>query len=108
VHVRSIYSIAWSNVTGLLVSCGGDGGIYVYKERPLPHLPEAQTNGEVDDVIMNGMEASGSTKKVKTEWVVVAHVEAAHVEFEINHVCWARRQDRNRQHDDEEVIVSWR
>lgn len=105
-HVRSIYAVAWSNVTGLLVSCGGDGSIYVYKERPLQHMQEAQTNGEVGDVVMNGMEDSGSTEKVKTEWVVMAQVEAAHAEFEINHVCWARRQDRDKRHDDEEVIVS--
>jgi cytosolic iron-sulfur protein assembly protein CIAO1 len=105
-HVRSIYAVAWSNVTGLLVSCGGDGSIYVYKERPLQHMQEVQTNGEVEDVVMNGMEDSGSTEKVKTEWVVLAQVEAAHAEFEINHVCWARRQDRDKRHDDEEVIVS--
>jgi cytosolic iron-sulfur protein assembly protein CIAO1 len=105
-HVRSIYAVAWSNVTGLLVSCGGDGSIYVYKERPLQHMQEAQTNGEIGDVVMNGTEDSGSTEKVKTEWVVVAEVEAAHAEFEINHVCWARRQDRDKRHDDEEVIVS--
>jgi hypothetical protein len=55
---------------------------------------------------MNGMEDSGSTEKVKTEWVVMAQVEAAHAEFEINHICWARRQDRDKRHDDEEVIVS--
>ena len=102
-HVRSIYAVAWSNVTGLLVSCGGDGSIYVYKERPLQHMQEEQTNGEVEDVVMNGMEDS---EKVKTEWVVMAQVEAAHAEFEINHICWARRQDRDKRHDDEEVIVS--
>jgi WD40 repeat protein len=105
-HVRSIYAIAWSNITGLLVSCGGDGSIYVYKERPLQQMQKAQTNGEVGDIVMNGMEDSSSMEKVKTEWVVMAQVEAAHAEFEINHVCWARRQDRDKRHDDEEVIVS--
>jgi WD40 repeat protein len=105
-HVRSVYAVAWSSVTGLLVSCGGDGAIYVYKERPLPHRQERETNGEGEDVVMNGMEDSGSMEEVKTEWVVVAQVEAAHAEFEVNHVSWAKRQDRNKRYDDEEVIVS--
>jgi len=39
-------------------------------------LPEVQTNGEVEDVVMNGMEDSRSTEKAKIEWVVVAQVEA--------------------------------
>jgi cytosolic iron-sulfur protein assembly protein CIAO1 len=109
-HVRSVYAVAWSSITGLLVSCGGDGGIYVYKERPVQHKHETRPNGEAeaeaDDVVMNGTQDSGSSEKVTTEWVVVAQIEAAHAEFEINHVCWARRQDRDKRHDDEEVIVS--
>ena len=107
-HVRSIYAVAWSAITGLLVSCGGDGGIYVYKEQPLHQQQpqETQINGESEEVVMNGTQDSSSSEKGKTEWVVVAHVDAAHDEYEINHVCWARRQDRDRRHDDEEVIVS--
>jgi WD40 repeat protein len=102
-HVRSVYAVAWSSITGLLVSCGGDGGVYVYKERP---VQRTHTNGEAEDVVMNGAEDSSSSEEVKTEWVVVAQIEAAHAEYEINHVCWARRQDRDKRHHDEEVIVS--
>jgi len=106
-HVRSIYAIAWSSVTGLLASCGGDGGIYVYKEKPLDHSEEPHTNGEAEDAVMNGTEESDTAPKpAKTEWVVVAHIEGAHAEYEINHVCWAKRQDRDKRHDEEEVIVS--
>ena len=106
-HVRSIYAIAWSKVTGLLVSSGGDGGIYVYKEMPVENSQEAHTNGEVQDAVMNGTEESETAEKARrTEWVVVAQIEGAHAEYEINHVCWAKRQDRGKRHDDEEVIVS--
>jgi cytosolic iron-sulfur protein assembly protein CIAO1 len=109
IHVRSIYAIAWSSVTGLLVSCGGDGAIYVHKERPIQQEHETDTNGEADDVVMNGTEGTEESRPrelVKTEWVVLAQMDAAHAEFEINHVCWARRQDRDKRRDDEEVIVS--
>lgn len=105
-HVRSIYAVAWSSVTGLLVTCGGDGGIYVYKERPLQHKQELHMNGEAEDVVMNGTNEASASGEVKTEWVVVAQMEAAHAEYEVNHVCWAKRQDRDKRREDEEVIVS--
>jgi cytosolic iron-sulfur protein assembly protein CIAO1 len=105
-HVRSVYAVAWSSISGLLVTCGGDGGIYVYKERSVQHTQEVHTNGEVKEVVMNGIEDASSSAKAETEWVVVAQIEAAHAEYEINHVCWARRQDRDKRQDDEEVIVS--
>ena len=41
-----------------------------------------------------------------TEWVVVAETESAHDVFEVNHVCWARRADRGKRRDGEEVVVS--
>lgn len=87
VHVRSVYAIDWSSKTGLIVSCGGDGLIAVYQE-------VAANN--TDDVVMNGTgEAHDETdlKRLKTEWKVVASIEAAHDEYEINHVCWAPRRD---------------
>jgi len=105
-HVRSIYAVAWSSVTGLLVTCGGDGGIYVYKERPLQPKQELLTNGEAENVVMNGTNEASVSGEVKTEWVVVAQMEAAHAEYEVNHVCWAKRQDRDKRREDEEVIVS--
>ncbi len=106
-HFRSIYAIAWSSVTGLIVSCGGDGGIYVYKEKPVESSEAGHTNGEAEEFVMNGTEESETAEKPrKTKWVVVAQIEGAHAEYEINHVCWARRQDRGKRHDEEEVIVS--
>ena len=115
-HVRSIYAVAWSGVTGLLASCGGDGGIYVYKEETISHHPEdcpRANGGEARDVVMKGTEEGEEEEKArlarppgKTAWVVVARVDAAHAEYEVNHVCWARRQDRGRRHEAEEVIIS--
>ena len=41
-----------------------------------------------------------------TEWTVVAVFENAHDVFEINHVVWAPRADKDKRTEDEEVIVS--
>lgn len=64
VHVRPIYSIAWSKKTGLMVSAGGDGKIVVYREG-----------------------------KEKGAWAVIAQVDGAHDVAEVNHVCWARKSE---------------
>lgn len=116
VHVRSVYAVDWSRNTGLVVSCGGDGAIAVYKE-----VPVTAAGGDVD---MNGASAgaggdrSGTEGEVgeddgsaeyrlhKMQWVLVALMEASHDEYEVNHVCWAERRDRDRRFDGEEVIVS--
>ncbi|KAL8787582.1 MAG: hypothetical protein Q9213_002144 [Squamulea squamosa] len=60
VHVRTIYSVAWSKETHRIVSVGGDGKIVVYEE-----------------------------SKVSKGWQVVAVTDCGHREFEINHVAWA-------------------
>lgn len=95
VHVRSIYAIDWSSRTGLVVSCGGDGLIAVYREVTV--APEQK-----EDVVMNGTTETaahnnGVTEediaKVKTQWKLVAMIEAAHDEYEVNHVCWAVKRD---------------
>lgn len=91
VHVRSIYAIDWSEKTGLVVSCGGDGIIAVYREVPTTTSPTAQ-----DDVPMNRTsegEEIVEIPKTATEWKVVAMMEGAHDEYEINHVCWATKRD---------------
>lgn len=105
VHVRSVYTIDWSSQTGLMVSCGGDGVVAVYKE-----AVDDQADG---DVVMNGTSevqddstgAAQSSRK-KSTWKVVAQIEAAHDEFEINHVCWALRRDTGKRFEGEEVLVS--
>ncbi|KAI1621734.1 WD40-repeat-containing domain protein [Exophiala viscosa] len=102
VHVRSVYAVDWSRRTGLVVSCGGDGTIAVYKE---------VVAEKSDDVDMNGTSAAAEDtvqtyKTHKMKWVVVAQIEAAHDEFEVNHVCWGERRDREKRFEGEEVIVS--
>ncbi|EXJ55430.1 hypothetical protein A1O7_08357 [Cladophialophora yegresii CBS 114405] len=110
-HVRSVYAVDWSRRTGLIVSCGGDGTIAVYREVAAP-------GPEGEDVVMNGTAADPPTpenytaeesepyKLRKSTWEIVALMEAAHDEYEINHVCWAERRDKDRRFDGEEMIVS--
>ncbi|EHY54116.1 putative cytosolic iron-sulfur protein assembly protein 1 [Exophiala dermatitidis] len=137
VHVRSVYAVDWSRRSGLVVSCGGDGTIAVYKEIPdvadntdtdaghVGKTAAATTNGgqqqqqqqqqNTDDVVMlnNGESGSGHGhdescpyKLHQMKWTLVALMEGAHDEYEINHVCWALRRDKDRRFDEEEVIVS--
>ncbi|EXJ94046.1 hypothetical protein A1O1_02439 [Capronia coronata CBS 617.96] len=123
VHVRSVYAVDWSRRTGLVVSCGGDGTIAVYKEvvDTDSHMDgqqqqQQQQQQNVDDVAMNGTAGNGTATGVpdgeqpyklhKMKWTLVARMEGAHDEFEINHVCWATRRDNGRRFDGEEVIVS--
>ncbi|SLM35444.1 WD40/YVTN repeat-like-containing domain [Lasallia pustulata] len=109
-HERAIYSVAWSKRTGRIVSSGGDGKIVVYEERWRSRDPARgatpPSKGEASD--NNQSVESEELKPVEeaTEWVVLAELEGAHSVFEINHVSWARRADRGKRSDDEEIIVS--
>lgn len=97
-HDLSVYSVAWSDRTGLLASTGADGRIVVYQERFTQsssnssdqandlEMPDADTAEETQD-------GAGKTQP-QTEWHVVASIEAAHGIYEVNHVCWAKRADR--------------
>jgi cytosolic iron-sulfur protein assembly protein CIAO1 len=126
VHVRSIYAIDWSRDTGLVVSCGGDGTIAVYKEI-LCSSSDASTSQDVgetttapEDVIMNGTPESHNHTLTQTsstpqsdpiqrqtsKWVVVALLESAHEEYEVNHVCFAKRRDRDTRFEGEEIVVT--
>ncbi|KAF2266583.1 WD40 repeat-like protein [Lojkania enalia] len=102
-HDRVIYSISWSRKTGLIVSAGSDGKIILYKERWESQVP----NGVKADGDANAPEdAEESQRTPLTEWIVVAELFSAHGVFEVNHVCWAKRNDKGRRHEDEEIIVS--
>ena len=119
VHVRSIYAIDWSHRTGLIVSCGGDGTIAVYKEEasiaataasqiPSRNDQDGDTTMSNNDNNTNAAAPSESDdfQQSSSKWSVVALHESAHDEFEINHVCWALRRDEGKTREDEEVIVS--
>ena len=127
VHVRSVYAVDWSKRTGMIVSCGGDGTIAVYREVPLasPGTAANDSGQEAGDVDMNGTRSRHDPTSTSTEngtdivdepaepykvhaskWTIVTLVEGAHDEYEINHVCWAERRDKDRRFEGEEVIVS--
>ncbi|KAI9710193.1 MAG: hypothetical protein M1812_007465 [Candelaria pacifica] len=93
-HERAVYSVAWSKQSGRIVSTGGDGKVVVYGE-------QWRGGGE--------FATDGSEKKTGeevTEWVVLAETEGAHGVFEVNHVCWAKRYDKGKRADDEEMVVT--
>ncbi|KAH5651586.1 cytosolic iron-sulfur protein assembly protein 1 [Parastagonospora nodorum] len=98
VHERAIYSVSWSRTTGLIASAGSDGKIIIYKERWRKRTP----NG----VDTDNMQIDGSEPASLTEWFVLAELFSAHSVFEINHVTWAKRADKDKRYDGEEVIVS--
>lgn len=95
-HSRTIYAISWSKSTGLLVSGGGDGNIFVYKEYK-NHISQVEQGP--DDMELEGQPSTAS-------WKLVAQMNESHGDHEINHVCWARREDPNRRHNKEEIILS--
>jgi cytosolic iron-sulfur protein assembly protein CIAO1 len=95
-HSRSIYAVSWSKLTGMIVSCGGDGNIFVYKE-----VPASEQKQDTESESMNL-----DVEETNSNWRVIAQMEGAHGDYEVNHVCWARRQDRGKQREDEEVILS--
>jgi WD40 repeat protein len=97
VHERAIYSVSWSRETNLIASAGSDGKIIIYKER----WREPTPNGVVTDEMQTSDEPQSLT-----EWVVIAELFSAHDVFEINHVTWAKRADKEKRWDGEEVIVS--
>lgn len=92
IHERAIYAVSWSSITGRIVSTGSDGKVIVYEERLLDSSSEPAAEGE--------------DPKPKTEWVVVSELDSGHGVFEINHVCWAKRRDRGKTNDEEEIIIT--
>ncbi|KAJ9623117.1 Cytosolic iron-sulfur protein assembly protein [Taxawa tesnikishii (nom. ined.)] len=107
-HERAIYAVSWSKSTGRIVSTGSDGKIVVYEERWLDS--GSQANGKTDangNVTMeHGGQLTDSGSASLSHWVVIAEYENAHDVFEINHVCWAKRADKGKRDDSEEIIVS--
>jgi cytosolic iron-sulfur protein assembly protein CIAO1 len=111
VHAGAVYAVSWSAKTGLIASTGDDGQVAVYKER---WRDENSTEGvEGGDVTMedapDAPDAPSKNTEAEieaTEWMVVAVLDAAHEEYEVNHVTWARRTDKRRDNEDEEMLVT--
>ncbi|KAH9881171.1 Cytosolic iron-sulfur protein assembly protein [Plenodomus biglobosus] len=97
-HERAVYSVSWSHITGMIVSAGSDGKIIVYKER----WRQQQASNDAQSIEMD----LDSALTKPTEWVVVAELFSAHDVFEINHVTWAKRADKDKRWQDEEVVLS--
>lgn len=106
-HDLPIYSVSWSKRTGRIASTGADGRIVVYEERAVTDTSsqqqqQEQTNGEEMQV-----DGESNNKVPKTEWAIVAKLDAAHGIYEINHIVWAKRADRGRADDrDEEILIT--
>ena len=105
-HEMAVYAVNWSKKSGRIVSTSSDGKIIVYEER------WRGSKGSDGDVPMTdttpGPEVNGTGNRSDslTEWVVVAEAENAHDVFEVNHVVWAARADKDKRRDDEEVVVT--
>lgn len=99
-HERTIYATSWSAKSGRLVSAGSDGRIVVYEER-------WSTNTDMtNDQSRDSRRRDQVPRVEETEWHVVGEIDSAHGPFEINHITWAKRADRGRINDQEEVILS--
>jgi len=56
---------------------------------------------------MQETSADGNIQEAnQTEWKVVLEIQAAHGVFEINHICWSKRWDREKTSAAEEVVIS--
>ncbi|EEQ86837.1 hypothetical protein RJZ56_002447 [Blastomyces dermatitidis] len=130
-HDLSVYSVAWSKRSGLIASTGADGRIVVYQERfvnvekaagestatdanadmDTPSSPADNIEKNDDDITQaKGQEAQPQPEHAtnpRTEWHVLAMIDAAHGLYEVNHICWALRADRGRKEgEEEEVLIS--
>ncbi|CAF9908817.1 MAG: hypothetical protein GOMPHAMPRED_006323 [Gomphillus americanus] len=103
-HDRTIYAISWSASTGMIVSAGSDGQIIVYREKWQEDT--LMTNNDTDGGPSTSVDEDASKDIAGTTWHVVGEITGAHGPFEINHVAWAKRADRGKTSDQEEVIIS--
>lgn len=122
-HDLSIYSVAWSKRSGLVASTGADGRIVVYEERFVPVNTTATTtvaDTAAEDQQPKEAEAethqNPSDPSLRTEWTVLASIEAAHGIYEVNHICWAKRPRRRQDEgaldtsstgkEEEEILIT--
>lgn len=105
VHERPIYALSWSKKSGRIVSAGSDGLVIVYEER-WRFSNDAEMAGTTTPPNSGTGAHNDSDDRSLTTWVVVAQTENAHDVFEVNHVVWAPRYDKNKRFEDEEVIIS--
>lgn len=113
-HDLSIYAVTWSKRTGLVATAGADGKIVVYEERFVSADDNLSSEGDKMDVepaVAVDNQTDGHTPpSLRTEWVILATIDAAHGIYEVNHISWAKRADRKRHESssstEEEILVT--
>ncbi|KAJ9268229.1 hypothetical protein DTO212C5_5676 [Paecilomyces variotii] len=94
-HELSIYTVAWSKRSGLIASTGADGRIVVYEERFVPTATASSEDTQPMEIESETPQNTSSLDStLRTEWTVLATIEAAHGIYEVNHICWAKRPRR--------------
>ncbi|EED20243.1 WD repeat protein [Talaromyces stipitatus ATCC 10500] len=96
-HDLAIYAVAWSKRSGLIASTGADGRIVVYTEEFVDNKKQKGNDEEMD---------TSPDTPFKTEWRIVASIEAAHGIYEVNHIAWAKRGDRRGEQKEDEMLIS--
>ncbi|EZF73052.1 hypothetical protein H105_04955 [Trichophyton soudanense CBS 452.61] len=110
-HDMSIYSVAWSKITGLLASAGADGKIVIYQERRKLNchsgggLGENTAESQRDIICMDEQQDLGNCS-METEWCILSTIEAAHGVNEINHICWATRGGQKADSPIQEILLT--
>ncbi|KAK3392602.1 WD40-repeat-containing domain protein [Sordaria brevicollis] len=93
VHKGDVYSVAWSNETGLLASVGSDGVLALYQETTKAEEDVEMTNGDAPTTPSAG------------GWKVLTTVKSAHGPYEINHITWCKRYDAGSERKSEEEML---
>ena len=94
VHKGDIYSVAWSNESGLLASVGSDGVLALYQET------SSSSEKKDEDVEMADGDAPAGGG-----WKVLTTVKSAHGPYEINHITWCKRYDAGSERKGEEEML---
>jgi cytosolic iron-sulfur protein assembly protein CIAO1 len=117
-HTRDIYSASWSALSGRIATTGSDGKLVVYEEHTkseeLAPNADMEANHELDGDehavhAPNELHANGVTALAEqsTQWKLLTQITAAHGAYEVNHVVWCKRYDREASEKGvEEMLVT--
>lgn len=114
-HDREIYTVSWSPSTGKVASSGSDGRIGIYSEGPAsfftdsnaPETTDDEAAAELDgDVTMGDSNTTEKQSKSNAaqeydhdlgskRWKIIGSREAVHGPYEVNHITWCKRFDKD-------------